>query len=393
MVWMTQSLATLNVGGVEWLNASRASQEQDEHVGDRNFSVLEVRAVTRYLNEAKRLRERNEASGKAKDYYGALFDAFNAKGSPSVDYDAFRQIEQEGLAAFAPALEPANSSDELNYTTPLQTGLESLARATPDISEQRWETQLREQKILASESNATLAVSSRAATVLGALSSLVKRRGEMDAELFVGWLVLQEVAPLVSKDLAEAIDVAGNVVAGNVVAGHQQRCLALAEMLLGWAVLAPFTDSAASLTIRLSIEARSLRTALPSSPCTDRRALKTFSNLAAFIEQALHDAISRSKWLRNMDVGELPSASTGSFLEKMAEFPRLPDLDPAYSWIADMVEHLTDNWNRSVRSRRAEPVSLWRRIETRFCEPGDIKARLLMSCYTLLAQSYRIKCY
>lgn len=99
----------------------------------------------------------------------------------------------------------------------------------------------------------------------------MKRRGEKDAELFIGWLALQEVAPLVSKNLAEVVEVAGNV-----VAGHRQRCLALAEMLLGWAVLAPFADSAASLNIRLSIEARSRRNAVASSSCTDRRALKTF---------------------------------------------------------------------------------------------------------------------
>lgn len=261
--------------------------QEYEPVPDQNVSVLEVRAVSSYLNEAKRRRERNEASGKAKDYFGALFDAFSAKGSPSVDYDTFQQIEKEGLTTFAPALEPADSSDELNYTSPLQTGLDGLAGATPDISKQRWETQMREQKILASTSNATLAVSPRAATALGALSSLVKRRGEKDAELFIGWLALQEVAPLVSKNLAEAVEVAGNV-----VAGHRQRCLALAEMLLGWAVLAPFADSAASLNIRLSIE-----------------------NLAAFIEQALHNAVNGSEWLRNLDLGELPSATAGSFLQ------------------------------------------------------------------------------
>ncbi|KAH7951272.1 hypothetical protein HPB52_007233 [Rhipicephalus sanguineus] len=32
----------------------------------------------------------------------------------------------------------------------------------------------------------------------------------------------------------------------------------------------------------------------------------------------------------------------------MAEFESLSQLDPAYSWMADMVDHLSDNWNRSV---------------------------------------------
>lgn len=92
--------------------------------------------------------------------------------------------------------------------------------------------------------------------MLGALSGLVKGRGEKDVELFVGWLVLQEVAPLVSKNFEAA---------GYVDAGHQQRCLALAEMLLGWAVLAPFADSAASRAIFPHIEARSRHNAVSSS--------------------------------------------------------------------------------------------------------------------------------
>ncbi|KAL1418681.1 hypothetical protein MTO96_025716 [Rhipicephalus appendiculatus] len=280
----------------------------------------------------------------------ALFDAFNDNGSSaSVDYDTFQKLEKEGLAAFALALERANGSDNIDYVpspAPLWIGLDGLAMATPDISKQRWETQLREQNILASPSNATFAVSAPATAVLGALSGLIKGRGEKGVELFVGWLVLQEVAPLVSKDFEAA---------GYVDAGHQQRCLALAEMLLGWAVLAPFAVSAASRAILPYIEARSRHNA----------------NVTVSIEKALHDAVTGSEWLRNLNVGELPNASTGSFLQKMAEFESLSQLDPAYAWMIDMVDHLSDNWNRSVRSRRAAPIALWRRVETRVYEASD----------------------
>ncbi|KAH6929886.1 hypothetical protein HPB50_006607 [Hyalomma asiaticum] len=311
---------------------------------DRNISVLQVHAVSRYLIKARRRRERNEASGKSKDYFKALFDVFNDKGSStSVDYDTFQKLEEEGLAAFVPALEGANSSGELGYASPpTESGLDALATATPDISKQRWETQMREQNILASPSNATLAVSVRATAVLRALSGLVRARGEKDAELFVGWLVLHEVAPLVSKHF----EVAGYVNAGL----QEQRCLALAEMLLGWAALAPFAYSAISQATLPYIEALAKQPGsagdIERTYCRARWFVFT-QNVAVSIKRALYNGVTGSEWLRKLNVGELPNVTTGSFFQKMAEFEKLTDMDPAYIWMADMGDHLSDNWNRS----------------------------------------------
>lgn len=60
---------------------------------------------------------------------------------------------------------------------------------------------------------------------------------------------------------------------------------------------------------------------------------------------------------------------------KMDEFPQLSDLDAAYSWVAAMGEHLTDNWNHSLRSRQAAPRGVWARVETSFDEASDFQAR------------------
>lgn len=59
----------------------------------------------------------------------------------------------------------------------------------------------------------------------------------------------------------------------------------------------------------------------------------------------------------------------------MDEFSERSDLDAAYSSVPNMGEHLADNWNISMRTRRAMPAALWTRIRTEFHAPSDFQAR------------------
>lgn len=92
--------------------------------------------------------------------------------------------------------------------------------------------------------------------MLRALNSLVTQRGERDADLFVGWLALQEVGPLVSTRLALATNFTGSGATAH--RDFRQRCVTLAGRLLGWAVFAPFAARmAAARRTREDLRARS----------------------------------------------------------------------------------------------------------------------------------------
>ncbi|XP_077525009.1 uncharacterized protein LOC144136510 [Amblyomma americanum] len=232
--------------------------------GEQQVPVVELRAVSHYVSEAKLRYERLEAANKARDYFQAFFDDFHTEGSASLDFNASRQLEKDGLDAFAPLLE-GDHEHELNETALRRIELGALAGATPDIenSKQRWETQLHEEMGLASPAEAVLMASGRAMDMLVALNGLVKNRTEQNAELFVGWLALQEVAVLVSKNLARAVEAMGS---WGAAANPAQRCLTLAEALLGWVVFAPFAATMATDIIRQDIKARTPRSRCSANP-------------------------------------------------------------------------------------------------------------------------------
>lgn len=100
--------------------------------------------------------------------------------------------------------------------------------------------------------------SGRATDMLRALNNLVKNRTERDAELFVGWMALQEVALLVSRDLARAVEATSRW-GSAAYRNSEQRCLALAEALLGWVVFAPFAATMATDAIRHDVKVRTPR--------------------------------------------------------------------------------------------------------------------------------------
>lgn len=102
--------------------------------------VLDVRAEYHSVSESKHRRQRVEALNRAREYYDAFFSAFNKEGQYSLPYDAFRELEKLGLDTFSTAVERGSDND----TFARRMQLEALAEATPAISVQRWQTQLRE---------------------------------------------------------------------------------------------------------------------------------------------------------------------------------------------------------------------------------------------------------
>lgn len=244
-----------------------------------------VRAEYHSVSEGKFRRQRTESLNRARDYFDAFFRAFNKQDQETVQYDHFRELEKRGLEIFATAA--GRGSDNGAGVRRMQ--LEALVEATPALPVQRWQTQLREyvahrsvahssvhpyllaclppadgiltrdgtrrQLQLASPPREVVA-SGRAQGMLRALNSLVTERGEGEADLFVGWLALQEVGPLVSKNLALATNFTGSEAAAH--RDFRQRCVTLAGRLLGWAVFAPFASKmAAARTTREDLRARS----------------------------------------------------------------------------------------------------------------------------------------
>lgn len=247
--------------------------------------VLDVRAEYHSVSKGKHRRQRTESLNQTREYFDAFFRAFNKQDQEILQYDHFRELEKRGLEIFATAAEPGSD----NGAGVRRMQLEALVEATPAIPVQRWQTQLREyvahrsmahssvhpyllacsspadgiltlvgtrrQLRLASPPREVVA-SGRAQGMLRALNSLVTERGEREADLFVGWLALQEVGPLVSRNLAFAANFTGSEATAH--RDFRQRCVTLAGRLLGWAVFAPFVSKmTAARTTREDLRARS----------------------------------------------------------------------------------------------------------------------------------------
>lgn len=127
---------------------------------------------------------------------------------------------------------------------------------------------------------------------LRALSNLIAELGEAETELFIGWLALQEVAPLVSKHLAEAVSIGLTGKTDMVDEEKSSRCLTLIEKLLGWVTFVPYVLSEATPSIRRELQ-----------------------GLADNITRALRDSVNESSWLGPSTLAFIPDMAEHTFMK------------------------------------------------------------------------------
>lgn len=181
------------------------------------------------------------SSTKYRDYFNTIYEAFGGNNASSATFNVIAAVENTILGPLKLAY--SASAETVRAQTP-----DEMARYTPSMNASMWVRTSHDcEKDTHLETFETIEIENP--TFLAAFSILPELVGEVNASLYVGWIVAQYTSPIGSAELAT--NYAGSVQGGRE--WHQEYCFNVTYDSMGFAFLAGFLGELISTKVRMDV--------------------------------------------------------------------------------------------------------------------------------------------